>query len=76
MAPKVLSEFLLGLLSPWRPEVKLTISGLVNEPAAHARMGITQTPAFLPAQGLLVVLKRIMVWIPFFLKQSFFLFFP
>lgn len=36
-------------------------------------MGITQTPAFLLAQGLLVVLKRITVWIPFFFKRSSFL---
>lgn len=38
-------------------------------------MGITQTPAFLLVQGLSVVLKRIMVWIPFFFKTIFFFFF-
>ena len=41
-------------------------------------MGVTQTPAFLPAQGLLVVLKHIMVWILLFFLTIFFffLFFP
>lgn len=52
--------------SPWGPEAKLTSSGLVGEPTVHARMGVTQTPAFLLAQGLSVILKCIMVWIPFF----------
>lgn len=59
------------------PEAEHTSSGLVGEPAARARMGVTQTPAFLPAQGLSVVLKRIMYGFHFslFFKQSFFSFF-
>lgn len=48
------------------PEAEHTSSGLVGEPAARARMGVTQTPAFLPAQGLSVVLKRIMYGFHFF----------
>lgn len=53
-------------LSPWGPESKLTSSKLVGEPTVHAWMSVTQTPAFLQAQGLSVVLKCITVRIPFF----------
>lgn len=77
MAPKALSEFLPGPPeSMGTREAKLTSSRPVGQPAAHARIDLIHTPAFLPTQGLSVVLKRIMVRIPFFFfKQSFFFFF-